>query len=176
MRLGGGRWAVREYVYGIVILSAAMSVIFALTPEGRGQGLKKHVRLISSICLLCVLIEPATELIDRLSAMGEDISGSISDSENGLYERYDSIYENYLDGKYGENIGQAVKDALYEKFGIKNENCRVSTEFHYSEKDSVKIPRKITAVLSGRAVYVDPIAVKDFISELFGCEAEVALE
>ena len=85
MRLGGGRWAVREYVYGIVILSAAMSVIFALTPEGRGQGLKKHIRLISSICLLCVLIEPATELIDRLSAMGEDISGSISDSENGLY-------------------------------------------------------------------------------------------
>ncbi len=166
----------REYIYGIVVLSAAMSVIFALTPEGRGQGLKKHIRLISSICLLCVLIEPAAELIDGIRDMGENIFGSIADSENELYERYDSIYEDYLDGKYGENIGQAVKDALYEKFGIKNENCRISTEFSYSEEYGVKVPRKITVVLRKSAVLTDPLAVKDFVSELFGCEAEVALE
>ena len=166
----------REYIYVIVVLSAAVGIILVLSPEGRGQGLKKHIRLISSICLLCVLIEPAAELIAALRDAGGSIVGEINKNEVGLHERYESIYEQYLDGRYGENIGQAVKDALYEKFGIKNENCRVSTEFHYSEKDGVRVPRRIVVVLSGSARLKDPISVKDFVSELFGCEAEVAVE
>ena len=164
----------RGYIYSIVVLSAVIGVIFSLTPKS--QGLRKHLRFISSVCLLCVLTSPAAELVDELFSMGKDLAGSVSQSEKELQDKYEGIFDDYLEGKYGENIGQAVKDALYDKFNIKNENCRVATEFSYSEKDGLKTPRKITVVLSGRAIYVDPLKVKDFISEVFGCEAEVAME
>ena len=166
----------REYIYGVILISAAIGIISILSPEGGGQGLKKHIRLISSVCLLCVLIEPASKLIDELFSMGKELSESISQGENEVLDQYEKIYEDYFEGKYGDNVGQAVKEALYDKFSIKNENCRVATEFSYSENDGVKTPRKITVVLSGQAVYVDPLTVTEFISELFGCESEVDLE
>lgn len=164
----------REYVYSTVLVAVALGIVFILSPGGR--GLSKHIRLIASVCFLTVLIYPATSLIDSLRQMGDYVINDITQKEEELYDKYKSIYESYLDGAYGDNVGKAVKDVLKEKFDIENEECRVSTEFYYSDKEGVKIPRRITVVLSGKAKFKEPLTIKNFVSELFGCEVNVAVE
>ena len=93
-----------------------------------------------------------------------------------LRDKYEDIYNKYFEGDYGENIGQAVKDSLYEKFGIANDKCRINVELSDSDGDGIKEPRRITVILNGRAIFKDPEAIKKFISELFKCECKCAIE
>ncbi len=165
-----------EYVYSIVSFSFAAGLILILIPSGTKQGLKKHVKLISALCLVCILIEPLSNLIESID---EVLSGDLlthEDNAGELYERYEQIYQSYLDGSYGDNIGQAVKDALFEKFGIQKKNCRVLTEFHDNNGDGVREPKRITVVLSGEDRFRDPETVKAFLSSLFECAVSAAIE
>ena len=118
------------------------------------------------------------ELIQTLSSLDvEDLSGIFdTDSEGELYDKYDEIYQSYLDGGYGENIGEAVKDVLHGRFDIKKDNCRVLTEFADKNGDGAREPKKITVILSGEAKLKEPDSIKTFISELFECDVSVAIE
>lgn len=168
----------REYVYSVVCFSCAAGLVLMLAPDGVRQGLKKHVKFIGALCLICILIKPTTDFLDAVDRLGkEDFSGILdSESEGELYDKYEEIYQNYLDGSYGENIGEAVKDALDERFNIEKENCRVLTEFSDKDGDGVREPKKITVVLSGEAKFKEPESIKSFVSELFECDAAVAIE
>ena len=44
-----------EYIYSIVCLSTAVGMVSVLCPEESRQGIKKYVRLIGAVCLLCAL-------------------------------------------------------------------------------------------------------------------------
>lgn len=168
----------REYVYSIVSLSSAVGVILMLAPDGVRQGLKKHIKFISALCLVCVLINPVSEFLytfdDLLHSDHLEFIGGVNEGE--LYEKYDEIYQSYLEGSYGENIGGAVKDALSEKYGIKKENCRVLTEFYDNDRDGIREPKKITVVLSGLDRFRDPEMIKRFLSDIFNCDVAVAIE
>lgn len=175
----GGRWCnLREYVYSVVSFSFAFGLVMILAPDGVRQGIKKHIKLIGALCLVCILIDPVSELLDTLENVSSgnmsEITGGIAEGE--LYDKYDEIYQSYLDGSYGENIGEAVKDALLKKFDIKKENCRVLTEFHDKNGDGVREPKKITVVLSGADKFRDPEMIKGFLSSLFECNVVAAIE
>ena len=179
MLVCGRRWgALREYVFSIVCFASAVGIALIIAPEGTRRGLKKHLTLISTLCLICLLINPMAELMDTVSALdGAELDELLGiGGEGELYDKYEAIYQSYLDGGYGENIGEAVKDALYGRFGIKKENCRVLTEFADKNGDGAREPRKITVILSGEAKFKEPDGIKTFISELFECEAAVAIE
>ena len=166
----------REYVYSIVSFSSAAGLLLILLPSGTRHGLKKHVKLICALCLVCILIDPLSDLIGSIDEL---FSGDLSiyeDNGGELYERYEQIYQSYLDGSYGDNIGQVVKDALFEKFDIKRENCRVLTEFYDNNGDGVREPKRITVVLSGEDKFRDPETVKEFLSSVFECEIAAAIE
>lgn len=167
-----------EYIYSTVCLAVAVGIVLLIAPDGARQGLKKHIKLIGSLCLICVLIKPTTELleaIDRLTSEG--FSGIFeSESESEIYDKYENIYQDYLSGTYGKNIGEAVKDGLLKRFGIAKDECRVISEFEEADSDAVSEPKKITVVLSGNAKFKEPNAIKAFIEELFECDAAVAIE
>jgi hypothetical protein len=178
MLICGRRGVMTEYVFSIVLFSIASGIVLILVPEGTRQGLKKHLKLITSLCLICILISPMAKLMETISSFdGGDINGIFgTDTEGELYDKYNEIYQNYLDGGYGENIGEAVKEALYKRFGIAKENARVLTEFSDKNGDGVREPRKITIVLSGSAIVKEPDSIKKFVSEVFECDTAVAIE
>ena len=179
MLVGGrGRHALKEYIYSIASFSFALGLVLVIAPDGVRQGIKKHVKFIGALCLICILIDPVAELIGTLHNLSnKDLSGFIGESDKGeLYDKYENIYESYLDGSYGENVGAAVKDSLLKKFGIKKDNCRVLTEFCNGDGDEARKPQKITIILSGDDKFRDPDKIKSFISDTFDCEAAVAVE
>lgn len=175
---GNGRWDMSEYIYSIVCFAGAVGLILIVVPEGARGGLLKHVRLVGSLCLICLIIKPSAELIGYIKELGEgDLSvifGNVQ--ENELYDKYEDIYREYLHGGYGENVGEAVKDALAEKFNIDRNDVRCLVEFGDEVGGGIKEPRKITVIVKGRAVLTDPQSIKDLISGVFGCECEVAVE
>ncbi len=161
------------YIYSIVAVATAIGIAMMIAPNS--EGMKKYVRLIASVCILCVVIDPTVKLIEAINDFNGEIGFLPSDESGELYDKYDGIYQNYLDGKYGENIGDAVKDAVFKRFGIKKENIKVSVSFLYDTQTNLKTPKRITLIISGSAILTDPDELKKFVGELFECEAEVAV-
>ena len=167
----------REYVVSVVSFSSALGLVLLIVPEGVRSGLKKHVRLIGALCLICLLITTVSELLDSFDKLlNGDLSGIVGRSaSNELYDKYEAIYNAYVNGSYGENIERAVKDILFERFSIKGDNCRVTVEL-LSNGDGVSEPGKITVILSREGILCDPEKIKGFVSEMFSCECAVAIE
>lgn len=168
----------REYIFAIVCFSFAVGALLLISPDGIRSGLKKHLRLIGSFALICIIIQPASSFLDKIDELSKgDFSGIFeAPQESELYEDYDRIYQDYLEGGYGQNLGSAVKDSLFEKFEIKKENVRVLVEFHEPDGSGIKKPKKITVILSDEAKYKDPEEIKSFVSSVFECQSEVAVE
>ena len=167
-----------DYIYSIVCVSAAIGIVCVIVPDGTRGGMKKHLRLVCSFCLLCVLVGPVAVFINNMGDIllnGRDAIIEGIDRED-LREGYESIYDEYLEGNYGENVGQAVKRSLYEKFGIPENECRVRVDFADENSDGIKEPSKITVIFSGRSIFRDPKEIKVFVSELFGCECVCAVD
>ena len=166
------------YIYSIVCISAAVGIACVIAPEGTRGGIKKHLKLACSLCLLCVLIGPVAGFINNVRDIlsnGKDTIMNGLDQEE-LRDSYESIYDKYLESDYGENVGQAVKSSLSERFGIPEDECRVNVEFADKNGDGVKEPSKITVIFSGRSMFRDPKEIKSFVSELFGCECVCAVD
>ena len=161
-----------EYIYSVVCVSAAIGIASAVAPEGIRGGLKKHMKLIAGLCLLCVMIGPIVGAIDTIrdtfDAATEGINGEGEDLRGG----YENIYKSYLEGEYGDNVALAVKDCLLERFSIPGDECRVRVDF---DNELIE-PEKITVILSGRSVLRDPKEIKSFVRETFGCECSCAVD
>ena len=148
-------------------MAAVGGIVLIVSPDGISAGIKKHMRLICSLCMLCVMISPVKSLI---GSMG-DISDSIYESEDEqLYDIYESIYEEKSDEIYGTGIGEAVKEQLRDKFNIPSSECRVSVEFSDSDRDGFREPKRITVFLTGVSAVNTSRQIESLISEKFGCD------
>ena len=170
-----------KYLYSVICTVAAAGIAMISLPGESRSGMKKHVGLICSLCVLCIIISPFSELINNISDFlesgGEAMFGQIGKEDKAeLYDEYESIYNKYLDGGYGNNIGQAVKDSLLKKFGIPSDQLRVLTEFSDKNGDGAREPCKITVILSGSSIFREPREIERFISELFECMCVCAIE
>ena len=164
----------RAYIYSVVCMAAMGGIVLAVSPEGVKSGIKKHMRLICSVCILCVMISPLIELISGIKDIGGGLQG-ISD-DGGLQDFYESIYEDSSGEGIVEAVGDAVKSQLYESFAIDYSDIRVEVELAEGNGDRFREPKKITVILSGMAIFNDPRPIEKLIRERFGCECACAIE
>jgi hypothetical protein len=170
-----------KYLYSVICTVAAAGIAMIAFPGGSRAGIKKHVGLICSLCVLCVIIAPFSEWVKNIGDFfengGEIIFGQINkEDREELYDEYESIYNKYLEGGYGSNIGQAVKDSLLKKFGIPPDQIRVLTEFSDKDGDGIREPYRITVVLRGGSIFREPREIEGFVAALFECICVCAIE
>lgn len=165
-----------EYIYSIVCVSAAIGIACAISPDGMGGGLKKHIKLLCALCFICVLIGPLTRALDNLKNTFVELCDYASDEESEIREKYERIYNEYLEGGYGENVEDAVKDTLSARFGISESEVRAIVKFADKNGDGVNEVEKITVILSGRSIFLDPAEIKACILETFEAECVCAIE
>ncbi len=162
------------YVYSIVCIAAAGGIVCIISPD---SAIKKHLKLVCALCLLCVMIAPISNFINNIRDFFDtDGSQIFGETDEGVRDTYESIYDRYLEGGYSDNIGETVKDILYEKTGISKENCRVNVQFSDKNGDGVREPSKITVILSGSDIFRDPEQINALIAGIFGCECECAID
>ena len=164
----------RTYIYSIVCMAAVGGIVLIVSPDGIRSGIKKHMRLICSLCMLCVMISPIGEILNGINDIGNKINDS--DEDEQLHGIYESIYESKSDEGYNESIGKSVKAELNKKMSVPEKECRVSVEFSDTDQDGFREPRKITVILSGSSVFMNPRQVERFVAEKFGCECVCAIE
>ena len=133
----------------------AVALVDLLVPE-RGR---KTVRLISALFLLCVLSAPLP------SATGATGDYTIPDAAQKMKQAMESASRTYFARTLTELIG--------EQFALAEGSVRCEIEW---EADNETVPKKITVILSGSAIWRDPEKIESFVEDLIGCECVTAIE
>ena len=164
----------RGYLYTVVCMAALSGVVLLVAPDGVKSGLKKHIRLICSICMLCIMISPISRVVDGIKNIGDMIIEP--DKEDGLHSAYESMYEEKNEENFSEVLEDAVKEELKNALSISANECRTIIEFSDVDDDGFREPVKITVVLSGTAIFKNPRNVESIIFGKFGCDCVCAIE
>ena len=157
--------------YLISLLAAAFlaAAIGILTPEGAG-GIGKHVRLLSSLVLLCVVAVPLprawVHLREIVSNMTEN--GSLAEQQDFNVRSHDA-----LDNASRAYFAATLTTRLAEKFSLRQDeiNCAVLWE----EQNGETHPARVTLILTGSARWHDPHELENYVTDLLGCPCDTAI-
>ena len=161
--------------YLITLLAASLLTILVtrIAPDGERGGISKHVRLIASLFLICVLLSPIQALIRELPRLLEGDWLPNADTTTS-----DDAYKQRLE----DAINQASKDyftdmleqTLCTELSVTQADlrCRVRWE---TDVQTPK-PASVTVLLSGGAIWKDPTQIRTLVSSLIGCPCEVVIE
>ena len=161
---------IKVYILSIFATAILITVVDILAPSG--GGLSKHLRLVSSLVLVCVLISPTVSLAQKLKdfANGEwnfEIEGDV---EN----HYSEELQNALDGASLEYFTGMLEQTLCEEFAIAEDELRVQIEW-IGDGENLH-PQKVTVVLSGKAIWKNPAQIEEYVTSLLGCACVSAIE
>ncbi len=163
---------IKTYVLSIFATALLITVVDILSPAGTNNGLSRHLKLVSALVFVCILISPTVSLAKKLQdfANGEwewEIEGDVEDHYSGqLQGALDDASLAYFEGM--------LKQTLCEQFDIAEDDLRVSVEW-IGEGEKLR-PQKVTLLLSGKAIWKDPAKMEGFVSSLLDCDCVSAIE
>lgn len=161
----------KEYLLSLLVAAILISILGMLAPEG---GLGKHLRLLLSLFLICVLISPLSSLPEKLQDFPNGILTFPWEDQEDAKEDYKQQLEESLSTSSKEYFDQALTQALALQFGIELGTVRCVTE--WNDENGNAHPQRVTVLLSQSAIWKDPHAIQTYVNELLGCECVVALE
>lgn len=158
----------KSYIMSLITVALVAAVIEIFSPK----RVEKHMKLIVTLCVVCVMIQPFASVVSALYGLSSSDLPFYAGEESR--EEYESIMRNTVLSAGRENLEQGIRKILYEKFEIPYNECRVSANVEYAdEKMTVK---RVTLVLNGSSIWRDPYEIEEYISELLGCECVTAIE
>ena len=159
-----------SYIITLIGVSILSGFIEILAPESAGEQIKKHVKLVSSLCVLCIALAP---LVSFIKEIGEtDVEGFWEYSERAeLEEKYDEIFNESLGSYTADSIARGSETMLAEQFGISVEDIDIIVSV--SDVEGVLSVDGAKAVLYGNAVTHNPREISGYIESLLGCKCEI---
>lgn len=163
----------KEYLLTLVAAALIAALIGILSPDGERGGIAKHLKLLTSLFLICVLISPLHSVLTGLKDLA---NGNLSlpnfgtDTEDDYRQQMDEA----LDGATESYFSDMLTQTLESQFSIATGDvaCRVE----WVREGETHKPLRVTVILSGKAIWKDPKPIEDFVSELLGCECRTAIE
>ena len=161
------------YLLSLLTAACMSALIGILTPDGTGGGIARHMRLLISLVLLCLLIAP---IRDALSFFKDFASGDLTPPHTDVTDKsdYQTQMEDALNSSSKLYFIQLLTEMLENGFSIENGDVRCAVR--WSESTETLSPTRITVILSGRAIWKDPAPIEDFVTSLLGCECVTAIE
>ena len=161
---------IKTYILSIFATALLITVVDILAPSS--GGVSKHLKLICSLVFICVLVSPTVSLAQRLK---EFANGNWEfEMEGDVEDHYSSELQNALDNASLAYFEGMLKQTLCEQFDIAEDDLRVSVEWS-GEGEKLR-PRKVTLLLSGKAIWKDPAKMEGFVSSLLDCDCVSAIE
>ena len=149
-----------------------ITVVDILAPSGTGGGLSRHLKLVISLVFVCILISPTVSLAQRLLEFSNgnwefDIEGDIGDHyEEELQGALDDASRDYFEGM--------LKQTLCKEFAIAEDELRIRVDWIGDGEDLR--PKKVTVILSGKAIWKNPAKIEEYVTSLLGCDCVSAIE
>ena len=156
----------KRYFLSVILAALFGGICEAILPEGNAT--RTHLKLVTGICVLSVLVLPMGDLI---AEMGEfvksiDLDGIMEDAGE-----YDEIFEGALSRYSAEEIGRYVGDAVTREFSLPEGTCRATAVLNADGTLS-----RVLIVLSGTAILSDPDRIEQYVNERLACPCDVATE
>ena len=160
---------IKTYLLSIFATALLITVVDILAPGG---GLSKHLKLVTSLVFVCILISPSLAFAERLKDFANgDWELAI---EGDMEEHYSSELQNALDDATKEYFENMLELTLCKEFDIAEDNLRVAVEW-IGDAENLR-PQKVTVILSGKAIWKNPAKIEEYVTSLLGCTCVSAIE
>ncbi|MBO5416456.1 MAG: stage III sporulation protein AF [Clostridia bacterium] len=160
----------KEYIITLVGTALFCGFITILSPDGEGEGLKKHIKLIASLCVLCVLIAPLTAFAEGL----EDYEGeSLSDifEREEYINKYEEICNESISSYTSEEIARRCEEIICEELDMKRDSFEVAVESGYNGEEITVLSATVT--LYPEAITQNPHEISELLENLLDCKCEI---
>ena len=165
----------KAYLLTLFTTALVIMLIGILAPEGEKVGLSKHVGLLSSLCIVCVLIAPLGNAItDIREALDGNVEFPWAENTNQAESPYRDQLQSALDEAGDTYFTEMLTQMLEREFSIPAGEIRCVT-FWEQDDENPKLS-KITVLLSGSAIWRDTAAIEAFVTNLLGCPCISAIE
>ena len=163
----------KSYFLSLIAASMIAALVGILSPSGEKGGIAKHVKLLTSLFLVCVLISP---LKQTLSGLRDWINGvpELPSVEVPEKDPYKQQMEEALQGASTAYFTQMLTQMLEQQFSITTGEVRCNVQWH--SENGTLTPVRVTVILSGKAIWRDPEQIEQFVQELLGCTCVSAIE
>lgn len=161
----------REYLLRIVTVALVVGLCDLLVPAGEREGLRRAVRLVAGLCILCILVAPFAQLNTTLSE--SDPRRWLEAMEAQAQASYEERMKEKLTAATAEGWRQALSEMLGERFDIREED--MTWHIEWEEESETLRARHIALGLRGRAIFCDPRKVEAAVEEVAGCTCTVSL-
>lgn len=163
----------KAYLITIIGGSLVAAIIGILSPEGDKGGIAKHIKLLTSLFLVCLLIAPLKGVLEKVQGW---TNGSLPffGSDDDTDESYEAILDGTIDQHSKKYFTQMLTEALQTQFSLKTGTIRCIVQWDGHGDDLH--PDLVTVILSGNAVWQDPHAIESFVTALLECDCAVAIE
>ena len=159
----------KDYIITLACISVFCGIVQILSPSGDGDGIKKNVRLISALCVLCVAAFPIGDFLIQLRDAELDISDYITKEE--LDAEYEKLFYEAMVDFSNESVAQRCKKILMSEFDMQEDELDIIL-FSCVENDNIKIQRADIVIYFG-GITQKPEPLRDTIESLLGCECRI---
>ena len=157
----------KTYLLSLLGASLAVALVSILAPD----KFSKHIKLIASLFLICVLIAPLPRAIGSIQSLIDGING---DTGNDSSSDYTDRMDDAINSASKTYFAQTLTQMLEQQFSIPAGEIRCAVQ--WAEDEETLRPQKITVILSGSAIWKNPANIENFVSGLLGCECVTAIE
>ena len=157
------------YIYGIVGAAAVIGIMESILPRGGKTG--AYMKLITSLCLLCLVVKPVGAVLRDLPDLLAGKTEAFLSASEAEEEEYRAILDGQIEATVKEQLQAAVREELFEEFSV--ENCDVGVVLEKSE-DGWRVVR-VAVNLTGRDIFRDPYAIETHLGTLLDCDCTVTV-
>ena len=145
-----------------VSLAAALAEL--MLPGDGNKGTKRFLRILVSLAVLLLLLQPFLSFLGSAEGF---FSGEVGEIGTGEAD-YEAVLQDAVARRSKAELEAGLYEVLEQHFEIEKEDARVTVAL---EKDGSL--RRVSVILSGKALTVDPDEIEAAIVALLDCEVEV---
>lgn len=161
----------QQYCYGVFVLCIVCALVELLSPAGEGGGIARHIKLMSALCVLCVLTQPLLLVAQEWEGIPDRLEEWLGPSVENNDEQKEQ-WEQQSNALTAEYAAIAIHGMLCEQFSMDVADCRVSVRL---TEDGTALAH-VRVALSGHAIWQDTHRMEAYLTESLACDCTIYIE
>ncbi len=158
----------KEYIATIFLVSIVGSIIISMVSH-RDPGLKKHISFVIGLIYAIVFISPVVSLAQNTELFKENMSNMFSELVTN--DKIDKTNQIIVDSSVNK-ICNGIKEAIINEYNFNENDVKVNAQINDKNLQAITI-NKIEITLLNDATWYDADKIKDYVTNLVGCQVEV---
>ena len=165
----------KTYLISLISAALLVALVNILSPDGGKNGISGHVKLLTSLFLVCVIITPLATFVKKLQQTDpEDLFPS--DFYSPESSELESEWQSAIDQASTAYFGELLTQSLQKEFSIEEGSVRCVIVWEQASGNEALTPTRVTVILSGKAIWQAPKPIQEYVTSLLGCECNIAIE